>query len=218
MTNRAIVVGASGLIGSKLLTILLNKNGYDEVLSISRKKLKLTNSKLTQLIVDFDHLENYKGDLKGGVIFCCLGSTLKKTPDLNDYRKIDHDYPVELAKLALQNGVEQYHLVSSIGANARSSNFYTRMKGETEADIEAIGLKSLHIYQPSQLIGHRKTPRLKERVALVFMKIIGPLLLGKLKKYKAIPAETVARAMYKQSLKNEKGVFVYTSDKIKQLA
>ncbi len=132
MAKKAIIVGASGLIGSKLLNILLTKSGYDEVLSISRKKLKIAGVKLTQKVIDFDDLIDYQELITGHAIFCCLGSTKKKTPDLAEYRKIDHDYPVILAEIALKNGVEQYHLVSSIGADAAASNFYTKMKGETE--------------------------------------------------------------------------------------
>jgi uncharacterized protein YbjT (DUF2867 family) len=123
-----------------------------------------------------------------------------------------------LAGIALKNGVGQYHLVSAIGANANSSNFYTKMKGETEDDIIKVGLNSLHIYQPSLLAGRNKNQRLGERIANAVMKIINPLLLGGLKKYRSIPAATVAIAMYKQSLKNKTGVFTYTSDKIKQLS
>jgi uncharacterized protein YbjT (DUF2867 family) len=217
MTKKAIIIGASGLIGSKLLNILLVKDGYDEVLSISRKKLKIVGAKLTQRVIDFDYLYDYQEFITGHALFCCLGSTKTKTPDLAEYRKIDHDYPVELAEIALKNGVGQYHLVSSIGADASSSNFYSKMKGETEADIKAVGLQSVHIYQPSILTGHRKAPRIMEHIAIGFMTLISPLLLG-FKKYRPIAAQSVALAMYNQSLKNKTGVFTYTSDKIKNLA
>jgi uncharacterized protein YbjT (DUF2867 family) len=218
MTNKAIIVGASGLIGSKLLNILLNSNGYDEVLSIARKKTRVTNTKLTQLVIDFDHLDNYAQSITGNALFCCLGTTKKQTPNLTDYRKIDHDYPVKLAEIALKNGVEQYHLVSSMGANAKSSSFYLKMKGDTEEDLKKVDLNSLFVYQPAMLIGHRKKARTGEWLMFGLMKLIDPLLLGSLKKYRSIPAQTVAMAMFKQSLKNKTGVFTYTSDKIKQLS
>ncbi|MCC8424567.1 NAD-dependent epimerase/dehydratase family protein [Mucilaginibacter sp. UR6-11] len=218
MTKKAIIVGASGLIGSNLLDILLAQPEYSEVLSISRKKVKSTNTKLTQLIADFDCLEQFTDAVNGDVLFCCLGTTKKQTPNLTEYIKVDHDYPLELARIALKNGVLQYHLVSAIGASSKSSNFYTRVKGDTEKDIKKIGLKSLHIYEPSVLIGRRKKPRLVEQMAVCLMTLIGPLLFGRLKKYRAIRAGDVARAMFKQSLKNKKGVFIYTSDKIKQQA
>jgi len=218
MTKKAIIVGASGLIGSKLLDILLAQPYYTEVLSISRKKIKLNNKKLKKIVIDFDHLNEYADEINGDVIFCCLGTTRRETPDLNDYRKIDHDYPVRLAEIAVKNGVDQYHYISTMGARSESSNFYTKIKGDTEDDLKKVGLKGLFIYRPSILIGHRNKHRTLENIAVFVMKIIGPLLVGKLKKYRAIKALDVAKAMYKQSLKNRADVVTYTSDEIKKRA
>ncbi len=217
MAIKAIIVGASGLIGSNLLDILLRKPEFDAVLILVRKELSIRHEKLTQLVVDFDKLDYYSKAITGHAVFCCLGSTRKKTPDLNDYKKVDHDYPLQLAQIAYKNGIPQYHLVSAISANADSSNFYTKLKGEVEEDIKKVGLRGLYIYQPSFLTGERKENRLAERILTPIMKVINPLLIGNLKKYRSIPAVTVAMAMYKQSLKNEEGVFIYPSDKIKQL-
>ena len=218
MSKKAIIAGASGLIGSKLLDILLQQPDYDEVFLLVRKELSVKHKKLVQLVSDFEKLDEYSNVIKGHAIFCCLGSTRKKTPDLSVYRKIDHDYPLKLAELGKQNGIEQYHLVSSIGANSKSSNFYTKMKGETEDDIKKTGLKTLHIYEPSFLTGDRIEYRPVERIASILMKIIDPLLIGALRKYRSIPAQTVAMAMFNESKKNEEGVFVHHSDKIKLLA
>jgi uncharacterized protein YbjT (DUF2867 family) len=218
MAKKAIIVGASGLIGSKLLPILLQREEYDSVLLLVRKKLQINHEKLTQQLVDFDSLTQYTDLLTGHALFCCLGSTKRKTPNLSDYRKVDHDYPLELAKIAGKNGIAQYHLVSSIGASAASSNFYTKMKGETEDDIIKAGLNCLHIYRPSMLSGKRNETRLMEVLINGLMKVINPLLIGGLKKYRSIPAQTVAIAMFKQSLINKTGVFIHPSDKIKQLS
>ncbi|MDB5109748.1 MAG: NAD-dependent epimerase/dehydratase family protein [Mucilaginibacter sp.] len=218
MAHKAVIVGGSGLIGRKLIDILSSKLEYDEIISLGRRKIKLKNNKLKQFIVDFDMEDVYAEHIQGNAVFCCLGSTRKKTPDLDEYRIIDHDYPIKLAELAYKNGVKQFHLVSSLGANKDSSNFYLKTKGETEEEIKNIGLNCLYIYQPSVLTGEREERRWTERTAIWIMKKIGPLLFGRLKKYRSIPAFTVAMAMYKQSLKNKKGVFTYTSDQIKQLA
>jgi uncharacterized protein YbjT (DUF2867 family) len=218
VSNKAIIAGASGLIGSKLLNILLQQPGYDEVLALVRKELPVKHKRLVQLVIDFEKLDEYSKAITGHAVFCCLGSTKKKTPDLSVYRKIDHDYPLQLAQLAKQNGVGQYHLVSSLGADSTSSAYYTKMKGETEDDIQKVGIKSLHIYRPSILTGDRNEYRPMERLATALMKVIDPLLIGSWKKYRSIPAETVAMAMYKQSLLNEDGVFIHPSDKIKLLA
>ena len=218
MAKKAIIAGASGLIGGELLNLLLNDAVYTEVVALVRHALPFNHKKLVQLVIDFDKLGNYAPSINGDVIFCCLGTTQKKTPDQNAYRKIDHDYPVQLAQLGLKNGVKQYHVVSAIGADAHASNFYLKTKGEAEHDIEDVGFKSLHIYQPSLLTGNRKELRLMEKIATVAMKIVDPLLAGKLKKYRSIPGAVVARAMYKQSLNQDEGLFIHPSDHIKQLA
>ena len=217
MSKKAVIAGASGLIGSKLLHLLLHEPYYDEVLILVRKELPVSHKSLVQLVIDFDKLDDHAAAITGHAVFCCLGSTRKKTPDLAVYRKIDHDYPLKLAQLAKQNSVEQYHLVSAIGANSRSSNFYTKMKGETEADIEKVGMKCLHIYQPSVLTGGRKESRPTEKFIIGLMNVIDPLLTGGLKKYRSISAGTVARAMFNESIKKQEGVFVHASDKIKLL-
>lgn len=214
----AILLGASGLIGGELLKFLLADPNYSKVKIIVRKELPITNKKLEQIIADFTTIEAYKDKLQADVVFSCLGSTKKKTPDLKEYYQIDHDYPLLVAKLAKDHGVESFHLVSSLGANRSSSVFYTRMKGETEDDISNLGFKSFHIYRPSLLTGARIENRFMEKLAECIMTVLNPLLLGSLKKYRSIPGKTVASAMYKQSLINSVGIFVYPSDKIKKLA
>ncbi len=218
MANKAVIAGASGLIGSELLQLLLQSQQYDEVLVLVRSELPVSHKKLVQLVVDFDQLNQYHASITGHAVFCCLGSTRSKTPKLSVYRKIDHDYPLQLAKIARQNNMPHYHLVSAIGANSKSGNFYTKLKGQTEDDIQQVHIPSLHIYQPSLLTGNRKEFRLAEKIATVAMKIINPLLIGSLKKYRSIPAQTVAQAMYRQSLNTEEGVFIHPSNHIKQLA
>ncbi|MCC8410917.1 NAD(P)H-binding protein [Mucilaginibacter sp. UR6-1] len=218
MAYKAIIAGASGLIGSNLLTMLLQHPDYDEVLLLNRRQLPVQHKKLIQAIINFDELDKYSDLIKGHAVFCCLGTTQKQTPDRKTYRQIDHDYPVKLAQFAAQNGVKQYHLVSAIGANTLAANFYLKTKGDAEKDIRAADVESLHIYQPSFLEGKRSKPRLGEKIATAVFTVLNPLLLGGFKKYRSIKAESVAAAMLNQSLTNNKGVFVYTTDKIKQLA
>jgi uncharacterized protein YbjT (DUF2867 family) len=218
MANKAIIAGSTGLIGSKLLQILLHEPFYDEVLILVRKKINLDHKKLTQLVVSFDELDSYADAINGHALFCCLGTTNKKTPDKAVYRHIDHDYPLYLAQLALKTGIKQYHLISSIGANAGSSFFYPKTKGETEADIQQLGLPALHIYRPSMLVGDRQEKRAMEKTLIAIYKFIDPLLFGSWKKYRSITDEAVAMAMYTQSTKNNAGAFIYESDQIKQLS
>ena len=218
MSKKAIIAGASGLIGSELVNLLLKQPEYDEVVLLVRKQLRLSNDKLRQIIINFDELEAYTDQINGHVVFSCLGTTKKQTPDLALYRTIDHDYPLKLAHIAKQNNVRQFHLVSSLGANAGSSFFYTKLKGETEEALKAIGLTCLNIYQPSVLVGNRKKTRLAERLVVAIMRFINPLLIGGWKKYRSICAGTIASAMFNRSLKNNEGVFVFPSDKIKLIA
>lgn len=218
MPNKVVIVGASGLIGSYLLDILLERLEYDEVLALVRKELPIQHRKLVQLVVDFDRLEDYSSSINGHAVFTCLGTTRSKVPDLEAYRKIDHDYPLRLAEITKRNNIKQFHLVSSIGANPGSDNFYTRLKGEIEEDIKRVGLKCLQIYQPCVLTGNRKESRPMELFIIRVMKLVDPLLLGSLKKYRSIPAQTVAQAMFNESLKKEEGIFVHPSDEIKLLA
>ncbi len=218
MKYKAVIAGASGLIGNLLLEQLLNHPNYQEVLVLARQGLNLRHVKLKQLVVDFDRLDNYQNEINGHAFFCCLGTTRSKTPDQKIYRKIDHDYPVQLAKIGAKNSMQQFHLVSSLGADKNSSFFYTKLKGETEEDVKKVKFNSIHIYQPSLLIGNRQEKRTAEPIVTVLAKCIDPLLIGNLKKYKSINAETVAKAMVNQSLKNNSGVFTYPSDQIKKLA
>jgi len=218
MSYKAIIAGATGLIGSKLLNILLANDEYSHVVSLVRKESGVAHHKLREVVVDFEKLNEYEQLIAGHALFCCLGSTQKKTPDLKVYYKIDHDYPLQLAQLAFKNGVEQYHLISSMGANSGASNFYLKTKGKTEEDIIQTGVNCLHIYRPAFLTGDRKEYRLAEKILTPFTAIINPLLIGGLKKYRSIPAQTVAEAMYNESLKNNEGVFIHSSDNIKQLA
>ncbi|RYE19847.1 MAG: nucleoside-diphosphate sugar epimerase [Sphingobacteriaceae bacterium] len=217
MQYKAVIAGASGLIGNLLLNHLLNHPDYIEVLVLVRQKLNLEHQKLRQLAVDFDNLNNYENEINGYAIFCCLGTTKSKTPDSKIYRKIDHDYPIQLAKIAAKNSIQQFHLVSALGADAASSFFYNKLKGETEQDIKQVEIPAIYIYQPSLLTGDRKEKRLAERFATGLFKLIDPLLIGSLNKYSSIPANTVATAMLNQSLKNNFGIFTYPSDQIKKL-
>jgi uncharacterized protein YbjT (DUF2867 family) len=218
MSNKVVIAGASGLTGGHLLNMLLNAPQYNEVLILVRKELPISHKKLVQLIVDFDQLDSYQGAITGKAVFCCLGTTRSKTPDSDTYRKIEYDYPVKLAQIASANNVQQFHFMSSVGADAGSGNQYLRNKGEAENAIQQLKFNTTHIYRPSLLTGDRKEFRFAEKAAAVFMKLVDPLLMGSFKKYVSIPAATVAKAMYKQSLKPEEGVYIHPSHHIKQIA
>lgn len=213
----AIIVGATGLIGSSLLDQLLNEPAYTKVTAIVRKEIPRQHPKLQQLVVDFDRLENHQDHIKGDVVFCALGTTKSKTPDKAQYRKIDYQYPLDIAFMAHQNGASQYHLVSAMGADAHSAIFYSKLKGEVERDLKTIPFRSIYVYRPSLLDGDRKEHRSAEGIMISIMRVLNPLLIGGLKKYRSIKIEKVASGMLKQSLKKAEGIFTYNSDEIERL-
>lgn len=218
MNKTAILLGASGLIGSQLLTLMLNSPAYTQVILFNRKVSSVKHPKIKEILVDFSQPQTYLNAIKGDVIFCCIGSTKAKTPNPADYRKVDYDLPLFFAQEGFKNGVQAFHLVSSLGANINASNSYLKLKGEVEDAIKKVNLNSLYIYQPSFLMGNRLENRNIEKLASFFIKLINPLLVGCLKKYRGIQAQTVAQAMLNTSLINATGIHTYTSDKINNLA
>lgn len=218
MPYKVILVGGGGLIGSHLLSELIHSGEISQILLILRKPMGIPDPKVRELIVNFDEPESYSTEIKGDIIYSCLGTTRGATPDPVLYRKIDLEYPMALAEIGLKNGVSQFHIVSSLGADSSSSNSYLKLKGELEGKLKKLKLPSLHIYQPSFLTGNRKEHRLAEKILSPLIRLIDPLLLGPLKKFRSIKAATVARAMYNQSLKDLKGTFIYPSIQIQELA
>lgn len=218
MSYKAIIIGASGLIGSEVLRQVCNSEQFNEVVVITRRSLNVYDKKIREIVVNFDAVDSIAREITGDIIFSCLGTTRSKTPNTNEYRKIEYDYTLNIAKIALENQVKQFHYVSSLGANKSSGSSYLKLKGEVEEKLRELPFRAMHIYQPSYLTGHRAEQRLDDKFMVPLMRLLNPLLLGSLGKYKSIPAETVARAMINQSLKNQKGTFTYPSNIIKQLA
>lgn len=217
MSKKAILLGATGLIGQNLLTKLLANEDFDEVLVISRKSLNLNHPKLKELIIDFDELPNHASEITGDVVFCCLGTTIKKTPNLAMYRKIDYQYPLDVANIAFANGAQQYHLISAMGADVKSRIFYSKTKGEVERDLKKIPFPAIYIYRPALLDGNRKEKRTAEKIMIALFRFINPILIGSLKKYRSIKIEKVADAMLNQAESNEAGLHIYSSDQIVKL-
>lgn len=199
MIKKAIVYGASGLVGSYILETLLNNANYEQVIIVVRTALNIEHPKLKTIIGDYNSLSEVVKDIQADEIFIALGTTQKKTPDKKLYYQIDHDYPVLAAKLAKENGAKAVFLVSAIGANAKSSIFYTRMKGETEQDIINLNLDHTYIFRPSMILGDRKESRPLEKVFIGIFKFINPLFVGGMNKYKGIEASDIAKAMVKSA-------------------
>ncbi|MFP5040946.1 NAD(P)H-binding protein [Parasediminibacterium sp. JCM 36343] len=212
----AVIVGATGLIGSRLMEKLLSDAAFDVVRVLVRRPLASQNPKLEVQVVDFNNLEDFALKLgKGDCLFCCIGTTQKKMKgDKVAYRKIDFDIPVHAAQLAKAAGFTQYLLVSSVGADAKAKGFYLKLKGEVEEAITTIGFGSFHVFRPSFLLGVRNEVRLVEGIGKFVFKAVSALLIGNWRKYKAIDANDVAGAMVAAAKKGEQGVKVYYYDEM----
>jgi len=217
----AVVIGATGLIGSQVVQQLLADDSVKEVVVLVRREYPLTHKKLTVRIVDFTNGADYQQKLgRGDAIFSCIGTTQKKVDgDRDVYRKIDFDIPVTAAKLGKQAGFKTFLLVSAVGANAKSSNFYIRLKGEVDEAVSSCGLNSVHIFRPSQLLGKRTNEhRFMERIAQAVMTGISFMLVGSLRKFKPIQSLTVAKAMVAAAKAAQSGDHVCDYDKMVELA
>ncbi|MEX2591453.1 MAG: NAD-dependent epimerase/dehydratase family protein [Anditalea sp.] len=238
MNRIAIISGSSGLVGTQLLHQLFKQDQYDYVISVGRRELTLKHRKLVQIKVDFEHFEqvNLEDQLRekdiGGSnhrlikvfndkdfmmhAFCSLGTTIKDAGSKESFYKIDHDFVIGFARWTHQLGATKFLYVSAIGADATSSIFYNKVKGQVEEDLKLIPFDYLGIFQPSILLGHRRGNRLGEEVGKVVMKII--TALGIYKKYKPIYDYQVAKAMVHHATKtNERAVEVISSREMLQL-
>lgn len=192
-TRHALLVGASGLVGERCLSRLLDHPDYARVTVWSRRPLSRAHVKLTVDLIDFESLPPVPADCTE--IFCCLGTTIRKAGTQTAFRRVDHDYPLALAERGKAAGVRLFLLVSALDANADSSVFYLRVKGETERDIAAVGIPRHLFLQPSFLLGERHEHRAGESFAIVAMRVLLPLMIGPLRKFRPIDADDVAAVM-----------------------
>jgi uncharacterized protein YbjT (DUF2867 family) len=205
MGKTALVIGATGLIGRNLVFELLKNPAYTQVTVLVRRDMVIKHEKFHQIMLDFNELEAYREKINAHHVFCCMGSTSAKTPDKENYRRIDFDIPLKTAQIAFENGAESFLLVSSMGANTQSTIFYSRLKAELEEAVKSIGFKNIFILRPSLLLGNRMESRPLETISQYLMKALNPVFVGPLKLYKAIKGETVAKALMNCALSDESG-------------
>ena len=217
-TRKALLAGATGLIGSHLLDLLLADPAYGLVTALVRRPPDVEHDKLVARVVDFERLAELPAPPAADDVFCCLGSTMKKAGSKAAFRRVDHDYAVATARLGLAGGAERFLLVSAVGAGASSMNFYSRVKGEAEASVAELGYRALHVFRPSILIGERDEDRPGERLGIAAARVLNGLLAGPLRRYRGIRAETVAAAMVAAARTAAAGRRIYTYDAIERLA
>jgi uncharacterized protein YbjT (DUF2867 family) len=213
----ALIIGSTGLIGSQLLNILLESAAYDKVIAFVKRDTGKTHAKLTQHIIDFDKPESYQNLVVGDDFFCTIGTTIKKAGSKEAFRKVDFGYPQQFAAFALKNDLKQFLIITSLGADKAAGNFYLKTKGEIEDYLKQSSFASVSIVRPSLLLGDRKEFRLGEKIGAFFMKTFSFVFSGRLKKYKPIESETVAKALFKIAQKNKKGFSTYESNEVQQI-
>ena len=204
----ALLFGSSGLIGGHLLNILIQNNNYNKIKIFVRLKPEIKESKIEIIKADFNDLNKHIKDIKGDDCFFCIGTTKKNSPDKNEYKRIERDMPVEIAKIAKANSVNSFIYVSSGFADPKNSGAYLRYKGEVEEELQKLNFSKLGIMRPSFLMGNRKEKRIGEKIGIFLFKLLSPLFLGPLKKMKPIHSKTVANAMIKAANENvQKSIF-----------
>ncbi|OPA74571.1 oxidoreductase [Paenibacillus selenitireducens] len=217
--KKALVLGATGLVGQEVVRLLLQDESYDQVTLLVRRRLPLQHPKVEQQIVaDFDQLHDAATYFQVTNVFCCLGTTIKKAKSKDAFRKVDFDYPLVAAKLAEKQQVERFIIISAMGANAQSSIFYNQVKGQMEEGLQQLNLTAVHILRPSLLLGEREEFRLGEKMASVISPVWNALCIGPLRQYRAIDARNVAKAMVRIGDSPLTGVHTYLSHEIEKTA
>jgi uncharacterized protein YbjT (DUF2867 family) len=212
----ALLFGATGLVGSHLLNLLINNNNYSKIKVFVRSSIELNDPKIEIIQTDFNNLKNHREDIKGDDCFFCIGTTKKNSPDKNEYKRVELEVPKQVAQIAKSNLVNSFVFVSSGYADPKSSGDYLKFKGLVEEELKRLNFSKLGIMRPSFLLGNRQEKRVGEKIGIFVFKLLSPLFLGPLKKMKPIHSATVAKAMIKIANENlEKTIF--ESDEIVEL-
>jgi len=215
MSKIALIAGATGLVGGHLLSILLESSDYDKVKVLTRRPLNQSAEKLIEITVSgVAELDTQKDNLKADDVFCCLGTTMKKAGSKEAFREIDYNYPLSLARLSIEMGAKHFLLISAMGANPQSGIFYNKVKGEVEEAIHKVGFESFTIMRPSLIMGDRNEKRTGENIGKFVMGAFKFLLIGPLKKYRAVEAKKIAKAMAVLAKKADPGMRVVESNEI----
>jgi len=215
--KRALLFGSSGLVGSKLLKLLAESKLFDEIVNVVRKSQRENSNGYREIVVDFNRLFAYSHLFEAEVMFCCLGTTLKKAGSKEHFRQVDLEYVVELSRIAERNKVRKFFVISSINAHPFSSNFYLRTKGEMERLVLASDIPEKILLRPSLIRGKRNEIRLAESFAGYFMKSFQWMFIGRFRKYRPIDAEMIAKCMCAMSMENF-GLEIVESDQIFDIA
>lgn len=212
MTKRAVVVGATGVVGKELVRQLCQHPDFSQVVCLVRREFDFNSTKLIQHVVDFQQPEHWQHLVQGDVVFCALGSTMKKAGSKSALQKVDLNLPITIANMAKHNAVQSFALVSSTGANANSKSFYLSLKGKLEQHLTALQFSTLTIVRPSLIVGNRSEFRLGEEIAVAALKLLKHVPV--VKRYRAITGQQVAKALIHYYLANPSGVSIKQLDEL----
>ncbi len=204
----ALVIGATGLVGSRLVDLLLKDSRFEKIKAFVRKSTGIHNNKLEEHVVDFDDMDAWKKQLTGDVLYSAMGTTLKAAGGKDAQYKVDYTYQYPVAKMAAINGVSTYVLVSAAGSAPDSKIFYSRMKGELERDIKKLPFETIHIMRPGMLGSGRKDIRTGEQLGIGVMKVIS--MIPGLRSLRPIEGAEVAHAMINATFRRTLGIHSYT--------
>ena len=208
---KALVLGATGAIGKDLVSQLLQDEAFDRVDIFVRREVPASSDKLVVHVVDFDHPEQWAGELTGDVLFSTLGTTIRAAGSQSAQWKVDYTYQLQAAQSARKNGVPVYALVSSVGADAKSRIFYSKMKGALDRDVQALGFEGCFILRPPSLI-RKGSDRLGEKIGVVALRAFNAI--GLMRNFTPMPTEAVAAAMIRLAKSGRKGTGIFTSQEI----
>lgn len=209
----ALIVGATGLVGSELVNELAANDEFEKIYVFSRRSLNFSHPKLENRIINFEQMSQVEAISGIDMCFCALGTTQGKSGK-NGLFKVDHDYVVETANWCKTNGVPTFAVVSSIMANAQGSSFYLRTKGKMEQALMALQFPELYIFRPSLLTGKREEFRWAEKMGEYLYRLFQPIMVGKLRKLRSVSGLQVALCMIDNALQSQQGSFIIESDKI----
>ena len=215
----ALIVGSTGLVGRELLNVLLKHDYYSKILLVGRRSPGIKDNRIEEITVNFDRLVDYSDQISANDYYCCIGTTMKQAKTKEAFFRVDFTYPMELAKIAKADPkFEKFHLVSSYGAYSESGLFYNAVKGQLEEAVKHLNIKTLHIYQPSLLLGYRPDFRIWEELAKIASSILSFFIIGTRLRFWAIKGSEVAEAMFFVSKSEETGLHIHKPLEMKKIA
>ena len=203
MNRRAVVIGATGVVGRELVTLLADNEEFSEIITFTRREYEFNNPKVLNYVIDFESIEDYADLVSGEFFFSCLGTTKSQAGSIENQRRVDLDYQAQFAKIAASNGVHHYLLVSSPGANATSMSPYLKMKGELDDQVMSLDFASISLFKPSLIDGDRPDSRPLEKLSIAVSGLASSI--PGLKKYKKITGKQIAQKMLFEALKTPRG-------------